>query len=111
MCDYVPDRIAFQRARTVLFSCSTGISASHVAGRGEAEMNEGGATFWVGQAVRVYPGTDRDRHGVVLDDFGEIAGQSVDIANTRIAGPARRWAVGLDSGELVFVDTDQLAPG
>jgi len=27
----------------------------------------------------------------------------------RIVGPARRWAVVLDAGDLVFVDSDQLA--
>jgi hypothetical protein len=31
----------------------------------------------------------------------------VDLGD-RIVGPARRWAVTLDAGGLVFVDSDQL---
>jgi hypothetical protein len=65
--------------------------------------------FSVGMAVRVYPGTERETRGRVVDDFGEAAGHSVDIAQTRIADPARRWAVILDDGGLIFVDSDQLA--
>jgi hypothetical protein len=59
-------------------------------------------------AVRVYPGTERETRGQVVDDFGEAASHSVDIGQTRIADPARRWAVILDGGGLVFVDSDQL---
>lgn len=87
-----------------------GRGASYAAGGG-TDMGDSGATFSVDQSVRVYPGTDRERRGVVVEDYGGIAGQSVEIANTRIAGPARRWAVRLDTGDLVFVDSDQLAPG
>jgi hypothetical protein len=65
--------------------------------------------FSVGMAVRVYVGTERETLGHVAEDFGEIAGHSVDIAGTHIADPARRWAVILDDGGLVFVDSDQLA--
>ena len=57
--------------------------------------------------VRVYPGTDAEAGGVVVEDFGELAGQAVDIGN-RIVDAARRWAVVLDTGELVFVDTEHL---
>jgi hypothetical protein len=67
--------------------------------------------FSVGMVVRVYPGTERETGGHVVDDFGEAAGHSVDIAQIRIADPARRWAVSLDDGGLVFVDSDQLAAG
>ena len=58
--------------------------------------------------VRVYPGTDREVCGTVVEDFGETAGQSVDIGEHHIVDPARRWAVQLDTGDLVFVDTHQL---
>ncbi len=64
----------------------------------------------VDQRVRVYVGTDDESHGVVVEDFGSLAGQCVDIADTRIADAARRWAVLLDAGTLVFVDDDQIAP-
>jgi hypothetical protein len=61
-------------------------------------------------AVRVYPGTDAEKHGRVVEDFSDSAGHGVDVAGRRIAEPARRWAVQLDDGDLVFVDSDQLAP-
>jgi hypothetical protein len=32
-----------------------------------------------------------------------------DIGENHIVGPARRWAVALDPGELIVVDSDQLA--
>ncbi len=59
--------------------------------------------------VRVYPGTDGEVRGTVVEDFGDLAGQVVDIGENSIAGPARRWAVALDAGGLVFVDSNQLA--
>ena len=58
--------------------------------------------------VRVYPGTDAEAGGVVVEDFGELAGQAVDIGGNRIVDAARRWAVTLDTGELLFVDTEHL---
>jgi hypothetical protein len=57
--------------------------------------------------VRVYPGTDAEVRGTVVEDFGDMAGHAVDIGD-RIVGPARRWAVVLDAGGMVFVDSDQL---
>ena len=57
--------------------------------------------------VRVYPGTDGEVGGTVVEDFGDLAGQAVNIGD-RIVAPARRWAVALDAGGLVFVDSDQL---
>ena len=58
--------------------------------------------------VRVYPGTDGEVRGTVVEDFGDLAGHAVDIGENQIADPARRWAVTLDTGDLVFVDSDQL---
>ena len=58
--------------------------------------------------VRVYPGTDGEVRGTVVEDFGDLAGQAVNIGD-RIVDPARRWAVALDAGGLVFVDSDHLA--
>ena len=59
--------------------------------------------------VRVYPGTDGEVGGTVVEDFGDLAGQAVDIGENHIVGAARRWAIALDTGGLVFVDSDQLA--
>lgn len=64
----------------------------------------------VSMRVRVYPRTDTECGGVVVEDFGEMAGQTVEIGGHRIADPSRRWAVQLDTGNLVFVNTDQLVP-
>ena len=58
--------------------------------------------------VRVYPGTDGEVRGTVVEDFGDLAGV-VAIGENHMVGPARRWAVALDAGGLVFVDSDQLA--
>jgi hypothetical protein len=73
-------------------------------------MSDDTAAYSVDTAVRVYPGTDAETHGTVVEDFGDSAGQGVEIGGQRIAEPGRRWAVQLDSGDLVFVDSDQLAP-
>ena len=59
--------------------------------------------------VRVYPGTDGEVGGTVVEDFGDLAGHPVDVGENHIVGPARRWAVALDAGGLIFVDSDQLA--
>lgn len=58
--------------------------------------------------VRVFPSTDKEAHGVVVEDFGDSVGIPVDIGGDRIAEAARRWAVQLDDDNLVFVDSDQL---
>jgi len=64
----------------------------------------------VGVSVRVYPGTDRERLGVVVEDFCDTVGQHVHIGQHHIADAARRWAVQLGDGDLVFVDSSDLAP-
>ena len=61
----------------------------------------------VNARVRVSPGTDGEVGGTVVEDFGDLARHAVDLGD-RIVGPARRWAVTLDAGGLVFVDSDQL---
>ena len=58
--------------------------------------------------VRVYPGTDAEVRGTVVEDFGDTAGYAVDIGENHIADPARRWAVVLVTGNLIFFDSDQL---
>ncbi len=62
----------------------------------------------VNARVCVYPGTDAEVRGTVVDDFGDAAGHGVDIGENHVADPARRWAVTLDTGDLIFVDSDQL---
>lgn len=63
----------------------------------------------VDQRVRVWGGTDSEACGLVVEDFGDLAGQSVDLGGEHIADAARRWAVLLDDGSLVFVDSDAIA--
>jgi hypothetical protein len=67
------------------------------------------ADFAVGARVRVYPGSSDERSGIIVDDFGDDAGYGVDIGGHHIADPSRRWAITLDDGTLVFVDSFQLA--
>ena len=69
----------------------------------------GDSSVAVNARVRVYPGTDGEVGGTVVEDFGDLAGPEVDIGENHIVGPARRWAVSLDTGGLVFIDSDQLA--
>ena len=64
----------------------------------------------IGVSVRVYPDTDRERLGVVVEDFGDTAGERVHIGQHHIADAARRWAVELGDGDLVFADSGDLAP-
>lgn len=59
--------------------------------------------------VRVYPGSVREVAGVVVEDFGDEAGQAVQIGDHHIVGAARRWAVRLNDGSLVFVDSKDIA--
>ena len=64
----------------------------------------------VDSRVRVYVDTDDETGGLVVEDFGDMAVHSVDLGDTHIADAARRWAVLLDEGTLVFVDSHQVAP-
>jgi hypothetical protein len=64
--------------------------------------------FAVGCRVRVYPGTSDERPGIIVDDFGEDAGYRVDVGSQHIADASRRWAITLDDGGLVFVDSSEL---
>ncbi|MDH6197701.1 hypothetical protein M2272_004356 [Mycobacterium frederiksbergense] len=75
----------------------------------DSDSDEVADEIAVGAAVVVYPGTDDELHGTVVEDFADLAGTAVDVAGERIADPARRWAVSLDDGGLVFVDDDSIA--
>jgi hypothetical protein len=68
------------------------------------------AQLAVNMQVRVCPGTQAESRGAIVEDFGEIAAQPVDLGGKHFADPARQWAVQLDTGDLVFVDIDQLVP-
>ena len=59
--------------------------------------------------VLVYPGSAEETHGIVIEDFGDLPFQAIEVSDTQIAPAVRRWAVTLDSGELIFVNSDQLA--
>ena len=64
----------------------------------------------VNSPVVAFPGTDQQQDGVIVEDFGDSAGQAVEVGGNRIVGAARRWAVQLNDGSLVFVDDDQINP-
>lgn len=69
----------------------------------------------VGAHVKVRYSSDTDQPkkdwpleaGVLVEDFGE----QTEVASTRDWAVARRWAVALDSGRLVFADTEDLQAG
>jgi hypothetical protein len=73
-------------------------------------LNNSASELNVGTRVRVYPGSDNEKTGEIVDDFGQDAGTSVTIGNAHIAAASRRWAVALDGGGLVFVDSGDLSP-
>jgi hypothetical protein len=66
------------------------------------------AELAVNSPVLVYPESAQQQGGVIVEDFGPSAGQAVEVGSIRIAGAARRWAVRLNSGDLVFVNSDEL---
>jgi len=63
----------------------------------------------VDAAVRVYPDTPREITGIVIEDFGDISGEAVDVGEHHIVDAARRWAVQLADGTLAFVDDADIA--
>ena len=63
----------------------------------------------VDAAVRVYPDTPREVTGIVVEDFGDISGEAVDVGEHHIVDAARRWAVQLADGTLAFVDDADVA--
>jgi hypothetical protein len=75
----------------------------------EADVDgDGDSPLAVDVPVIVFGGTEDEMRGVVVEDFGDTAGTVVDVAGQRIAEAARRWAVNLDDGRLVFVDSASL---
>ncbi|MGJ6121460.1 hypothetical protein QN239_02645 [Mycolicibacterium sp. Y3] len=72
-------------------------------------MTDSVSDFMIGQRVLVYPGTSEERGGTVVEDFGDSAGVAVTIGEDLIVAPSRRWAITLDDGVLVFLDSVDLA--
>ncbi|HET7666084.1 MAG TPA: hypothetical protein VFK56_08450 [Mycobacterium sp.] len=68
------------------------------------------AQLTVNMRVRVYPDSGAESRGLVAEDFGEMQAHAVDLGGQHFADPARRWAVVLDTGDLVFVNSSQLVP-
>lgn len=67
------------------------------------------AAFAVGARVLIRSGGNGPSRGIIVEDFGDAAGYSVDVGPHHIANASRRWAVTLDDGNLVFVNTSDLA--
>ncbi|WKG02193.1 hypothetical protein [Mycolicibacterium sp. HK-90] len=85
------------------------MSEDVVTGVNDSDSDEIAGVVAVGSSVVVYPGTEEELHGTVVEDFADLAGAAVEVAGERIVEPARRWAVNLDDGGLVFVDDDSIA--
>ena len=65
-----------------------------MADQGEDDGVKGrGSELAVNNRVRVNPGADAESRGVIVEDFGEMVAQAVDIGANHFADPARRWAV------------------
>jgi hypothetical protein len=75
----------------------------------ETAAKEAEQAVQVDAAVRVYPGTSREMTGIVIEDFGDISGQAVDVGEHHIVDAARRWAVQVSDGTLAFVDDADIA--
>jgi hypothetical protein len=73
-----------------------------------ADEQDGDSDLAVNDRVRVNPGTESEARGVVVEDFGDMAAQAVDIGENHFADPSRRWAVVLESGALIFADSAEL---
>lgn len=62
----------------------------------------------VGVRVCVHRGQSTETAGTVVEDFGDTVGVPVDIGDTHISDAARRWAVAIDDGGLMFLDSEHL---
>ena len=58
-------------------------------GAGATAGDTGDSRVAMNVRVRVYPGTDGEIRGTVVEDFGDLAGHAVDIADNHIVGPGR----------------------
>jgi hypothetical protein len=62
----------------------------------------------VGSRVRVRTDADHQSRGVIADDYGEACGTPIELGPNSFIAPARRWAVILDDGTLVFADSHDI---
>lgn len=69
----------------------------------------GNDKFAVDMRVKVKADRPKGGSGVIVEDYGDHAGYSVEIGDQHIVDAARRWAVLLDSGSLVFADDAHLS--
>jgi hypothetical protein len=74
----------------------------------ERPSDTGSTGVTVQTRVRVYPGTDAEARGVVVQDFGDTVGYGLDTDDRPSGEKACRWAVMLDAGDLVLVDNEDL---
>jgi phosphoribosylamine-glycine ligase len=72
-------------------------------------VDMGSDKFAVQMRVRVKADGLKGGKGVIVEDYGDHAGYSVEVGDQHIADAARRWAVLLDSGSLVFADDAHLS--
>jgi hypothetical protein len=72
------------------------------------KSREGAAGLAVDTPVLVYPDTAQQQAGVIVEDFGDFAGHAVEVGASRFADAARRWAVRLNNGQLVFVNSHEV---
>jgi hypothetical protein len=72
---------------------------------GHCEHGDQSNTIAVGS--RVQTADSPPKTGVVVEDFGDMAGEQVVIDPDHIA-QSRRWAIMLDDGSLVFRDAHSL---
>jgi hypothetical protein len=69
------------------------------------KRGEPSKTIAVGSRVRTIDSASKT--GVVVEDFGNLAGEQVVIDRDHIA-QSRRWAIAFDDGTLAFLDDHSL---
>jgi hypothetical protein len=75
---------------------------------GVADTGADVCEFAIGTRVRVRAGDGVDAPGTLIEDFGDTVGVPVDVGEIHIVDAARRWAVALDDGGLMFADDHHL---
>ena len=76
----------------------------------EITGEESAARVAVGTRVRVYPGTDAEDQASSWKISARCRIPQLMLADQHIADAARRWAVTLDTGTVLFIDSDDLHP-
>ena len=56
---------------------------------------------------RVHTTDDSHTTGLIVEDFGALAGAEV-VVDDKLTVRGRRWAVALDDGNLIFANSDEL---